>query len=462
MSIPNNLGHKYDSSLPVININTGNANTSTSGQITSTILNSVFGVGMLALTGAMKGGSSAGTQETQQTQQAQQVQRAPEQTPEQIIQSQRDQVKVMENYINALNETIEDLTAKTDETKIQTLRDSVATQKEELFGAKSQYKDLANQIQEKDMACSSAEAKYTEVTTSLNKANSDLAALKTKKENAAALKDDPKAQARAKELDGLIKQKEEEIAALTQKQTEAKDVKSKANSEREDLKKKDSEKFTEVQLKLQTYNEAKKNLTEMENAKETNSAMLKKAINDKAKAETQLNIKKEQIQNAENDLIDRKGAAVNKDKADAGNYQKGVKGNGNWWKRNMPTWLGGSNKAKTAEYKDQNEKKNDAIESYMNAHNCTRSQAKKALKQLAQLNNNSTSGTKVKQTSEQKDTKSAVQQETKDKPNSEQKAIKPSGQQKMNDPRWLNPKNLPSDKPKNIWEQNEPPLWYSS
>lgn len=439
MSIPNNLGHKYDSSLPVININTGNANTSTSGQITSTILNSVFGVGMLALTGAMKGGSSAGTQETQQVQQTQQT---PEQTPEQIIQSQRDQVKVMENYINALNETIEDLTAKTDETKIQTLRDSVATQKEELFGAKSQYKDLANQIQEKDMACSAAEAKYTEVTTSLNKANSDLAALKTKKENAAALKDDPKAQARAKELDGLIKQKEEEIAALTQKQTEAEDVKSKANSEREDLKKKDSKKFTEVQLKLQTYNEAKKNLTEMENAKETNSAMLKKAINDKAEAETQLNIKKEQIQNAENDLIDRKGAAVNKDKADAGNYQKGVDGNGNWWKRNMPTWLGGSNKLKTAQYKEQNEKKNDAIESYMNAHNCTRSQAKKALKHLVQLNNNSTKGTKDKPNSEQKDTKSAVQPE-------------------KFDPSWLNPDKLPSDKPKKIWDYNEQQsLWY--
>lgn len=439
MSIPNNLGHKYDSSLPVININTGNANTSTSGQITSTILNSVFGVGMLALTGAMKGGSSAGTQETQQVQQTQQT---PEQTPEQIIQSQRDQVKVMENYINALNETIEDLTAKTDETKIQTLRDSVATQKEELFGAKSQYKDLANQIQEKDMACSAAEAKYTEVTTSLNKANSDLAALKTKKENAAALKDDPKAQARAKELDGLIKQKEEEIAALTQKQTEAEDVKSKANSEREDLKKKDSKKFTEVQLKLQTYNEAKKNLTEMENAKETNSAMLKKAINDKAEAETQLNIKKEQIQNAENDLIDRKGAAVNKDKADAGNYQKGVDGNGNWWKRNMPTWLGGSNKLKTAQYKEQNEKKNDAIESYMKAHNCTRSQAKKALKHLVQLNNNSTKGTKDKPNSEYKDTKSAVQPE-------------------KFDPSWLNPDKLPSDKPKKIWDYNEQQsLWY--
>ena len=82
MSIPNNLGHKYDSSLPVININTGNANTSTSGQITSTILNSVFGVGMLALTGAMKGGSSAGTQQTQQT---------AEQTPEQVQQATKQQ-----------------------------------------------------------------------------------------------------------------------------------------------------------------------------------------------------------------------------------------------------------------------------------------------------------------------------------------------------------------------------------
>lgn len=450
MSTPH-LGLKVSSDTPqvIIKQSTGAGWGAAAGVVLSSIFSGIY-----------EAGSVKGSQQTQQTQQAQQVQRAPEQTPEQIIQSQRDQVKVMENYINALNETIEDLTAKTDETKIQTLRDSVATQKEELFGANSQYKDLAKQIQVKDMACSSAEAKYTEVTTSLNKANSDLAALKTKKENAAALKDDPKAKARAEELEGLIQQKNDEIIALKQKQTEAEAIKNKANSERETLKQQHGEKFTEVQLKLQTYNEAKKNLTEMENAKDTNSAMLKKAINDKAEAETQLNIKKEQIQNAENDLIDRKGAAVNKDKADAGNYQKGVDGNGNWWKRNMPTWLGGSNKAKTAEYKDQNEKKNDAIESYMNAHNCTRSQAKKALKQLAQLNNNSTSGTKVKQTSEQKDTKSAVQQETKDKPNSEQKAIKPSGQQKMNDPRWLNPKNLPSDKPKNIWEQNEPPLWY--
>lgn len=84
MSIPNNLGHKYDSSLPVININTGNANTSTTGQTVNTILNSVFGVGMLALTGAMKGGSSAGTQETQQTQQTQQ-------TPEQVQQATKQQ-----------------------------------------------------------------------------------------------------------------------------------------------------------------------------------------------------------------------------------------------------------------------------------------------------------------------------------------------------------------------------------
>lgn len=438
MSIPNNLGVKLDTSPVNVVIGNNKADTPSVGTVFGNLLGGVA----LEVTGAALGNLLNGSGEVKGTQQSQQTQQTQEQTPEQIIQSQRDQVKVMENYIKALNETIKELTAKTDETKIQTLKDSVATQKEELFGTKSQYKDLAKQIQEKDMACSSAEAKYTEVTTSLNKANSDLAALKTKKENAAALKDDPKAKARAEELDGLIQQKNDEIIALKQKQTEAEAVKNKANSEREKLKQEQGEKFTEVQLKLQTYNEAKKNLTEMENAKETNSAMLKKAINDKAKAETQLNIKKEQIQNAENDLIDRKGAAVNKDKADAGNYQKGVKGNGNWWKRNMPTWLGGSNKVKTAQYKEQNEKKNDAIESYMKAHNCTRSQAKKALKQLAQLNNNSTSGTK-------------------EQPTSVPKATKPSGQQKMNDPSLLNPDNVPSPKNKNIWDYNEQQsLWY--
>ena len=394
MGIPNNLGVHSDT--PQVNFLIGN-NKADKPNV-GTVLGNVFGDVALGFTGVALGKLLNGSGEVKGSQQSQQTQQT-QQTPEQAIENQKNQVKVMESSIAALDKTIKELTAKTDDTKIQTLKDSVATQKEELFGTKSQYKDLAKQIQEKDMACSSAEAKYTEVTTSLNKANSDLAALKTKKENAAALKEDPKAKARAEELDGLIQQKNDEIIALKQKQTEAEAVKNKANSEREKLKKDQGEKFTEVQLKLQTYNEAKKNLTEMENAKDTNSAMLKKAIKDKAEAETQLNIKKEQIQNAENDLIDRKGAAVNKDKADAGNYQKGVDGNGNWWKRNMPTWLGGSNKVKTAQYKEQNEKKNDAIESYMKAHNCTRSQAKKALKQLAQLNNNSTSGTKSAQSS---------------------------------------------------------------
>ena len=45
--------------------------------------------------GISAAGSVKASQQTQQTQQTQQVQRAPEQTPEQIIQSQRDQVKVM-------------------------------------------------------------------------------------------------------------------------------------------------------------------------------------------------------------------------------------------------------------------------------------------------------------------------------------------------------------------------------
>lgn len=390
------LDLKVSSDTPQVNFLIGNNKADTPS--VGSVFGNLFGDVALGFTGVALGKLLNGSGEVKGSQQSQQTQQT-QQTPEQAIENQKNQVKVMESSIAALDKTIKELTAKTDDTKIQTLKDSVATQKEELFGTKSQYKDLAKQIQEKDMACSSAEVKYTEVTTSLNKANSDLAALKTKKENAAALKEDPKAKARAEELDGLIQQKNDEIIALKQKQTEAEAVKNKANSEREKLKKDQGEKFTEVQLKLQTYNEAKKNLTEMENAKDTNSAMLKKAINDKAEAETQLNIKKEQIQNAENDLIDRKGAAVNKDKADAGNYQKGVDGNGNWWKRNMPTWLGGSNKVKTAQYKEQNEKKNDAIESYMKAHNCTRSQAKKALKQLAQLNNNSTSGTKSAQSS---------------------------------------------------------------
>ena len=61
---PSLLGQKYE---PVININTGSGNSSTTGQITSTILNSVFTSLGLAFTGGINSGSSAGTQQTQQT-----------------------------------------------------------------------------------------------------------------------------------------------------------------------------------------------------------------------------------------------------------------------------------------------------------------------------------------------------------------------------------------------------------
>lgn len=114
------------------------------------------------------------------------------------------------------------------------------------------------------------------------------------------------------------------------------------------------------------------------------------------------------------------------------------KNDGNWFSRNLG-WLWGKGKTAKA-FRANRKERNEYINTYMQDYGVSKKDAKKALNLLS-MNNNSTSGTK-------------------EQPTSVPNATKPSVQQEMNDPSWLNLDNLPSDKPKNIWEQNEPPLWY--
>ena len=407
MSIPNNLGHKYDSSLPVININTGNANTSTSGQITSTILNSVFGVGLLALTGAMKGGSSAGTQETQQVQQTQQTPEQEYQTNLQKldldIASVNGQIEYLQSQctsqeqIDALDKEIKSLEGEVN--KDITTQDGKSITKEDVQKYVTANKDY-----------SEAKASFDIATQNYDKAVADLEALRSDRNSIDSSGATEEEKTTAKQtLDKQIKdaqakkeqakiEKDKQLALLNKAVETLEQCKVSVNKDTNEITgKQDWQK--NIDATLDKIKEKKVELQKMKNTMKGNQdsiAVLQKQL-------TALQTKRAGAVAAHDKLVTdgvvAKSKMVKMDSTNADNYQKGVKGNGNWWKRNMPTWLGGSNKVKTAQYKEQNEKKNDAIESYMKAHNCTRSQAKKALKQLAQLNNNSTSGTKSNQSS---------------------------------------------------------------
>ena len=111
MGIPNMRGVHSDTSQ--VNVYLDNKNKS--AESNPWVLGGSLLLGGI-LSGLVEAGSVKASQQTQQTQQTQQIQQTQQtqQTPEQAIENQKNQVKVMENYINALNETIEDLTAKTD------------------------------------------------------------------------------------------------------------------------------------------------------------------------------------------------------------------------------------------------------------------------------------------------------------------------------------------------------------
>lgn len=374
-----------------------------------TLLTSVGSTLPLILAGVL----TKGVQQSQQTQQAQQSQQT-QQTPEQEYQtnlqkldlniaSVKGQIEYLQSQctsqeqIDALDKEIKSLEGEVN--KNITLKDGKCITKEDVQKYVTANKDY-----------SEAKASFDIATQNCEKAEADLKALQTDRDSIDSSGATEEEKTTAKQtLDKQIKdaqakkeqaniEKEKQKALLEKAVETLEQCKVSVNKDTNEITgKQDWQK--NIDATLDKIKEKKVELQKMKNTMKGNQdsiAVLQKQL-------TALQTKRAGAVAAHDKLVTdgvvAKSKMVKMDSTNADNYQKGVKGNGNWWKRNMPTWLGGSNKVKTAEYKDQNEKKNDAIESYMKAHNCTRSQAKKALKQLAQLNNNSTSGKKEQPTS---------------------------------------------------------------
>lgn len=504
MSIPNNLGHKYDSSLPVININTGNANTSTTGQTVNTILNSVFGVGMLALTGAMKGGSSAGTQETQQVQQtAEQVQQAKvQQWENQALSIARTtnfdklntEVANADLQIQELDTKIGEWAdlARGGESEAITSKEKQVQEYETEYGFGSGGKKTTDTAKE-GSAYAEAQKTVETLESKINNLNEDNTGITSR-----LVDIDRQTNVNTEEINNIPGQIDSLQQQLTNLQKpEAKDDSAgekaklrpqlKAYENKKETLNHEIQQLTEKKAQLEKSNNEltaeKTKITERQ--KENNKKLpdLKTKLDTaKAKADkkstatdgTNLEAKYEEYKNAKKELAELRGKAtraqselsrlnsqrnaiqlsrdinaraleykekISSDDAKALKNYGDVSGknDGNWFSRNLG-WLWGKGKTAKA-FRANRKERNEYINTYMQDYGVSKKDAKKALNLLS-MNNNSTSGTK-------------------EQPTSVPQATKPSVQQEMNDPSLLNPDNLPSDKPKNIWDQNEQQsLWY--
>lgn len=353
--------HRQNLELPQINFLSGSSSYSTKAQTTSTIVNTVFGALLSVGTAAVAGklGGAGGTEGTSVKEQPL--------TPEMIIQNKENQAKILKSRIDALNTTIQDLAKKTDDTTIKNMEDNVAKAKDELFGEKSTQKELALKIQQSDIEINTANTNLAKLTTSLNSANAELTKFTAQKANADALGDDPEAQARSKELDGLIQQKNSEIAMLNKQKTEEEAKKTQAEGNRTTLQNQNGENFAKVQLKLDAYNKAQSELTEIKTAKETNKKLLESSVNQKAELETQLKLLETEIQNAKNELIDQKGQTVRKKQEAGKDYTEANAKDGNWFSRTWQKTKGIFSKSEREEYKEMkaaHKDKKEALSDY--------------------------------------------------------------------------------------------------
>lgn len=367
LNLGNNRTEKY---TPDITINTG-SNSSTGNQVANTFINTVFGFGAIALTGAMakKGTSNTQTKQTQETEQKNPVQTEYQKVSVELSQCDGT-LEGLKEQLKTANDEVIRLTKATNENEIKAKEAEVNKLKEELYTKNGAYQEDVSKVVACDEKVATATSTLETATNNYNSISSEIASLKQTKAGQEALikGGNPNAE-KAKEysarLDEQIKQKEI-IQTQAKKDMEvAKTALENANTEKSKLQKEMGPKYQEIQNTKASYDKQNAELTSYKNGLAANQTALKNLT------ETVLPKLKNQIAELEqhsmalNDkLLEISGKdalaeqETNNDiKNNAKEYNDAKNNDGNWWKRNMPTWLGGSNKANKAEYKKNHEAK---------------------------------------------------------------------------------------------------------
>ena len=210
LNLGNNRTEKY---TPDITINTG-SNSSTGNKVANTFINTVFGFGAIALSGAMAKKGTSNTQ-TKQTQEAEQ--KNPTQTEYQKVSVKLAQCDGNLDRLNEQLKTAKDkvtrLTKATDENEIKAKEAEVNKLKEELYTKNGAYQEDVSKVVACDEKVATATSTLETATNNYNSISSEIASLKqTKAGQEALIKDGYPNAEKAKEysarLDKQIKQKE--------------------------------------------------------------------------------------------------------------------------------------------------------------------------------------------------------------------------------------------------------------
>lgn len=319
--------------------------------------------------------SVEGTQKTQQSQQTQQSAqpKGVTITPEQKVQlelSKTDaKLEGLKEQLQNANSEVTRLTKATNENDIKAKEIEVNKLKDELYTKDGAYQENVSKVIACEQKVTTATSTLENATNTYNSISGEIASLKQTKAGQDALVEagGPNAE-KAKNYSERLKEQidQKEIIQKQAKNDMEKAGKAlvDATKEKTDLQEK-MPKYQEIQNTKVAYDNQNAELTSLKNGLAANQGALKKLTESVIPGLKQQVLELEKHSQSLNDQLLEFSAnevlaqkEINQNVSNsAKKYNDANNKDGNWWKRNMPTWLGGSNKANKAQYKTNHEAK---------------------------------------------------------------------------------------------------------
>src|SRR5574344_360350 len=330
---------------------------SSSKNIFETFMGSIFGGAIIGLTGAANSSSSSnsifsGKSNTNNNSNQNQNVSIESQANTQLAQMKLEVIKC-DSQLESCNKNIADL-----QNSIPT--DLVLNaQKTKIDELEKELKDkkTANEIILAQQNVKTADQNVKTAQTNLENASQEIQTYESNLANAkSVLETNPNDEADKTAKDIAEKGKKQAETKKTEAQTKLNEANQKQAKAQEEFKKLDTEKNQELKSKIEQYNQLKSDYTNGINTKATKEKQLADAQQTKSKLEEQKNAYQNTINDLSTQITNYRGT---KDKA-IGEFatlyaDNSGSADGNWWKRNMPTWLGGSNAKNKAKYKQSHQ-----------------------------------------------------------------------------------------------------------
>lgn len=340
-----------------VNFIGNNTRSSSSAHIAGSIVNTIGSVFFAAFASKVSGASSGGGGGEAKPS-AEQVQLNKLETAKAKAEAEVDnKARALATYKERESELNEQVDPKT----IESTKAALDEAKQKIEG---KNEELAQKILAADSAIDTATKDLNSISTKYGEITKDIGKLEMKKARFEALTDDPVAQAKVEELGSAIIAKKSEQGILETKKEQAEQNLQKAKDEKESLSKSNAN-YDSVVQDIQAYNGLKNTYDSLIGRKETNEKALK-TLRETTIPNAEIELKEAQakLDQAEDALLEFKGSIAleqqgrSKKAESAGkDYAAADKADGNWWKRNMPSWLGGASKTEKEQMKKAHETK---------------------------------------------------------------------------------------------------------